>query len=263
MSDKSEKNKCELTKPFFTTFVEPHIAVSLSTECIASLFITDYKVTDFYRDHPPQYAHLSPKVIFLSESPQFASLVSHEAINEVVKKEKEFVSHKSAESANGCKEPGDYLLKSAMTLSHASSVAIVTWSRTGIAVKVSDRQLAAVAGIAKVFAAQDKEVTVLTTESNAAEWQTLLAKCEAEQIILKSIPVISVTMAASHWSRDVRLTLCEVFNDLGPSFHSTSLNSVVLVNEQGENYNMLHVCHHHVSRFRLLVRAPIASSCFC
>ena len=196
-------------------------------------------MTDFYRDHPRQYAHLSPKVIFLSESPQFASLVSDEAINEVVKKEKEFISHKSGEFANGCEESSDYLLKSAMTLSHASSVAIVTWSQTGIAVEVSDRQLAAVAGIAKVLAAQEKEVTVLTTEFNAAEWQTLLAKCEAEQIILKSIPVISVTMTPFHWSRDVRLTLCEVFNDLGPSFHSTSLNSVVLVNEQGESLDHL------------------------
>ena len=196
-------------------------------------------MTDFYRDHPRQYAHLSPKVIFLSESPQFASLVSDEAINEVETKEKEFISHNSGEFANGCEESSDYLLKSAMTLSHASSVAIVTWSRTGIAVEVSDRQLAAVAGIAKVLAAQEKEVTVLTTESNAAEWQTLLAKCEAEQIILKSIPVISATMTPFHWSCDVRLTLCEVFNDLGPSFHSTSLNSVVLVNEQGESLDHL------------------------
>ena len=191
-------------------------------------------MTDFYRDHPPQYAHLSSKVIFLSESPQFASLVSDEAINEVVKKKKEYISHKCSESGNGCKEPGDYLLKSAMTLSHASSVAIVTWSR-----KVSHRQLAAVAGIAKVLVAQEKEVTVLTTESNTAEWEKLLAKCEAEQIILKSIPVISVTIMPTHWSRDVQLALCEVFSNLGPSFHSTSLNSVVLVNDQGESLDRL------------------------
>lgn len=192
-------------------------------------------MTDFYRDHPPQYALLSPKVIFLSESPLFASLVSDEAINEVVKKEKEFISLKSGEFANGCKEAGDYFLKSAMMLSHASSVAIVTWSRKRIAVEVSDRQLAAVAGIAKLLVAQEKEVTVLTTESNTAEWQKLLAKCEAEQIILKSIPVISVTITPTHWSREVHLTLCEVLNDLGPSFHSATLNSVVLVNEQGES----------------------------
>ena len=222
------------TTPFSTTFAEPHIAVCLSSECVRSLFITDCKVTDFYRDHPPHYAHLSPKVIFLSESPQFASLVSNEAINEVVKKEKEFISHISSESANGCKEPGHYLLKSAMTLSHASSVAMVTWSR-----KVSDRQLAAVAGIAKLLVAQEKEVTVLTTESNTAEWEKLLAKCEAKQIVLKSIPVISATITPTHWSRDVHLALCEVFNNLGPSFHSTSLNSVVLVNEQGESLDRL------------------------
>ena len=221
-----------------TTFVELHIAVSLSPECVGSLFITDYKVIDFYRDHSPQDAHLSPKVIFLSESPQFASLVSCEAINEVVKKEKEFISHKSGEFANGCKEAGDYLLKSAMMLSHASSIAIVTWSR-----KVSDRQLAAVAGITKVLVAQEKEVTVLTTESNTAVWQKLLAKCEAEQIILKSTPVISVTTTPTHWSRDVHLTLCEVLNNLEPSFLSTSLNSVVLVNEQGESLDHLILSH--------------------
>ena len=220
---------------FFTTFLEPQIAVSLSPECVGSLFITDYKVTDFYKDHPPQHAPLSPKVIFLSESPQFASLVSQEAINEVVKKENEFISLKSAELTNGCKEPGDYLLKSAMTLSHASSVAIVTWSQKGIAVDISERQLAAVASIVKVLVAQEKEIAVLTTESNAAEWQKLLAKCEAEQIIPKSIPVLSVNTTPTRWSRDVHLTLREILEGLGPSFHSTSLNSVVLVNEQGES----------------------------
>lgn len=141
-----------------------------------------------------------------------------------------------------------------MTLSHASSVAIVTWSRSGIAVDVSDWQLAAVASIVKVLVAQEKEVTVLTTESNAAEWQKLLAKCEAEKILLKSIPVISGTMRPTHWSRDVHLTLREILEGLGPSFHSTSLNSVVLVNEQGESfrssavtcYNILHDFHHRI-----------------
>ena len=210
------------------------MAVSLSKECVNSLFITDYKVTDFYKDHPPQHAYLSPKVIFLSESPLFASLVSQEVINEVVKKEKEFILHKSAEFANGGKEPGDYLLKSAMTLSHALSVAIVTWSRKGIAVEVSDKQFAAVSSISKVLVAQEKEITVLTAESNAAEWQKLLAKCEAERILLKSIPVMSVTMTPTDWSRDVHFIIREVLDGLGPSFHSSSLNSVVLVNEQGE-----------------------------
>ena len=194
---------------------------------------------DFYKDHPPQHAHLSPKVIFLSDSPQFASLVSQEAINEVVKKEKEFISLKSAEFANGCKEPGDYLLKSAMTLSHASSVAIVTLARRGIAVEVSDKQLAAVASIAKVLLAQEKEITVLTGESNAAEWQNLLAKCKAEQILLKSIPVMTVTMTPTLFSRDVHWTLRKLLEGLGPSFHSTSLNSAVLVNEQGESLDHL------------------------
>lgn len=178
-------------------------------------------------------------MIFLSESPQFASLVSQETINEVVKKEKEFILCNSAEFTYGRKEPGDYLLKSAMALSHASSVAIVTWSREGIAVKVSDKQLAAVASIAKVLVAQEKEITILTSETNAADWQKLLAKCEADKILLKSIPVMSVTMTSSNWSRDVHLTLYEVIHDLGPRFYSTSLNSVVLVNEQGASLDHL------------------------
>lgn len=163
--------------------------------------------------------------------------MSQETINEVVKKEKEFILCKSAEFAHGRKEPGDYLLKSAMALSHASSVAIVTWSRKGIAVKVSDKQLAAVASIAKVLVAQEKEITVLTSQTNATDWQKLLAKCEADKI--KSIPVRSVTMTPSNWSRDVHLTLREAIHDLGPSFYSTSLNSVVFVNEQGASLDHL------------------------
>ena len=165
--------------------------------------------------------------------------MSQETINEVVKKEKEFILCKSAEFTYGRKETGDYLLKSAMALSHASSVAIVTWSREGIAVKVSDKQLAAVASIAKVLVAQEKEITILTSETNAADWQKLLAKCEADNILLKSIPVRSVTMTSSNWSRDVHLTLRKVIHDLGPRFYSTSLNSVVLVNEQGASLDHL------------------------
>lgn len=174
-------------------------------------------------------------MIFLSESPQFASLVSQKTINEVVKKEKEFILCKSAEFAHGRKKPGDYLLKSAMALSHASSVAIVTWSRKGIAVKVSEKQLAAVASIAKVLVAQEKEITVLTSQTNATDWQKLLVKCEADKILLKSTQVRSVTTT----SRDVHLTLREAIHDLAPSFYSTSLNSVVLVNEQGASLDHL------------------------
>ncbi|KAL9950321.1 hypothetical protein ACROYT_G042805 [Oculina patagonica] len=67
---------------------KPHIAVSFSPRCVGSLFITDHKVTDYYKEHSPQHADLSPKVIFLSESPQFASLVSKEAVNQIVERRK-------------------------------------------------------------------------------------------------------------------------------------------------------------------------------
>lgn len=209
----------------------------MSPRCVGSLFITDHKVTDYYKEHSPQHADLSPKVIFLSESPQFASLVSKEAINQIEKNENEFTSHKHEESTNGCKEPGDYLLKSAMSLSHASSVVIVTWPRKENAVEVSEREFAAVTCIVKALLAQEKEIRVLVAEGNASKWQKFLAKCEAEEIFTKRIPVMSVAMTTSDWSRDVCSAMHKVVDYLGPSFRSTILNSVIFVNEQGENLN--------------------------
>ena len=69
--------------------------------------------------------HLSPKVVFLSELPQFASLASQQAIDQITAKRNELI-WQIQESTNGDVQPTDSLLKSAMFLSHASSGAIVT-----------------------------------------------------------------------------------------------------------------------------------------
>ena len=111
---------------------------------------------------------LSPKVVFLSESPQFASLASQQAIDQITAKRNELISQ-IQESTDGVVQPTDSLLKSAMFLSHASSVAIVTEG-----VKV--RQLEAVVCLAKALLAQEKEVTILTSESIVSEWRAFLNK---------------------------------------------------------------------------------------
>lgn len=178
-------------------------------------------------------------MIFLSESPQFASLVSQEAITQIADKVNKLTSHKHKESTNGCKERVDNLLKLAMTLSHASSVAVVTWPRKENALETSDIQFAAVVCIVKSLLAQEKEITILVAESNVAGWQRFLVKCEAEKFFPKRIPVMSVAMTVNDWSRDVRSAMHEVIDYLGPSFRSTSLNSVIFVNEQGKNLNWL------------------------
>ena len=183
-------------------------------------------------------------MIFLSESPQFASLVSQESINEIAKIEREFASNKAAVSSNGLKEQDDQLLKSAMTLSHASFVAIVTWSPQENAVKVSGRRLTAVACIVKALLARDKEITILAEENSVEEWQTFLAECESENIIPKSLPVTSVIMAADYWSRDVCSTMAKVVDYLGSRFSSSSLNSMIFLNEQGQD-NTTYFPHHH------------------
>ncbi|KAL9950322.1 hypothetical protein ACROYT_G042806 [Oculina patagonica] len=120
-----------------------------------------------------------------------------------------------------------------MSLSHASSVVIVTWPRKENAVEVSEREFAAVTCIVKALLAQEKEIRVLVAEGNASKWQKFLAKCEAEEIFTKRIPVMSVAMTTSDWSRDVCSAMHKVVDYLGPSFRSTILNSVIFVNEQG------------------------------
>ena len=196
--------------------------MTLSPECGAgSIFITDRLVTDYYEEHQAQQQqqHLSPRVFFLSESPQFASLVSQEAVDEITTKQNEFKSHNAAESTNDVKSPDDRLLKSAMSLSHASSVAIAT-------VGVSKKQFATVVCIAKALLARGKEVTILTTENFVPEWKTFLAKCEATEVLLKCVTVTSLDVSS-------------VVHNLGPRFYSTSLNSVVIVNEEGERQTLV------------------------
>ena len=203
-----------LSGSLYSFSIEPGIAVTLSPRCVSSLFIADLLVTDCSKQHQAQeQQHLSPRVIFLSESPQFASLVSQEAVDKITAKQNEFKSHNAAESTNDVKSPDDRLLKSAMSLSHASSVAIVT-------VGVSKKQFAAVVYIAKALLAREKEITIIAPENSVPEWKAFLAKCEATEVPLKCIPVTSPgTGSAVH--------------SLGPRFYSTSLNSVVIVNEEG------------------------------
>ena len=152
-------------------------------------------------------------MVFLSESPQFASLVSQEAIDQITKKQSE--SHQPADSENGVKIPDDCLLKSAMTLSHAPSVAIIT---TG----VSEKQFAAVACVAKALFAQEKEITILAAENVVSEWKAFVAKCKTEEVVMKCIPVTSFGTPS-------------VFDGLEPRFYSTSLSAMVILNEEGKN----------------------------
>ena len=164
------------------------------------------------RKKESQQNHLSPKVVFLSESPQFASLVSQQAIDQITAKRNELISQMQ-ESTDGVMQPTDSLLKSAMFLSHASSVAIVTEG-------VKMRQLEAVVCLAKALLAQEKEITILTSESIVSEWRAFLNKCEAKGILQKCISVTSLKAHA-------------VIQSLGPRFFSSSLNSVVTVNKEG------------------------------
>lgn len=200
--------------PVIIFLLEPRIAVTLSPRCVGSLFITDLRVVECYekRKKESQQRHLSPKVVFLSESPQFASLVSQQAIDQITAKQNELLS-KIQESTDGFVQPTDFLLKTAMSLSHASSVAIVTEG-------VNEKQFEAVVCLAKAFLAQKKEVAILTSESVVSEWRAFLNKCEAKGILQKCISVISLKPHA-------------VVQSLGPRFFSSSLNLVVTVNKEG------------------------------
>lgn len=212
---------------------KPRVAVSLSMKCPGSLFITDCLVTEYLQQHPSELASLSPEVIFLSESPQFASLVSQQAMDEIVNKENEFTSIKPNVSTNGFQERNDKLLKSALALSHASYVAIVTLPPQEEAKQVSGRQLSAVVCIVKALLAQDKEITILTQKNAVAEWETFLAECESQNIVLKSVPVVPIAGKTSDWPRDVCSVMAMVVDNLGLRFSSSSLNSMVFVSEQG------------------------------
>ena len=180
--------------------------------CVGSLFITDLRVTDCDKEHQAKQHHLSPKVVFLSQSPQFASLVSQEAIDQIIKKQNE--SHKTADSENGIKIPDDCVLKSAMAISHAPSVAII------VTAGASEKQFTAVACIAKALFAQEKEITILAAENVVSEWKAFVAKCETEEVVMRCTPVTSFGATSE-------------FDGLKPRFYSTSLNSMVIVNEGG------------------------------
>ena len=74
--------------------------------------------------------------------------------------------------------------------------------------------------LAKALLAQEKEITILTSESIVSEWRAFLNKCEAKGILQKCISVTSLKADA-------------VVQSLGPRFFSSSLSSVVTVNKEG------------------------------
>ena len=58
-------------------------AIGLGPETNQCVFVTDHKVDDFFKVHPPEHVSLKPRVLFLSEEPILGSLLSEKAMEQI------------------------------------------------------------------------------------------------------------------------------------------------------------------------------------
>lgn len=144
---------------------------------------------DFFKMHPPKHGLLRPRVLFISEKPVFASLISDKALEQIQELEmKYFIQKNSPNAEYGLKEKtANALAKAAMTLSHAFSVAIVTADESA-----SKDSLSVLSIIKAVAAKKEKEVTLLVPEGRVEEWQGIISRCVEKGKLREAVRIVQL-----------------------------------------------------------------------
>ena len=161
--------------------------ISLSPTANCCNFITDLSNEAFNKMHTPKSGFFQTRVAFICEQPVYGSLISDKAM-ELIKQLERLDKHdalKPVIEVNGKPdEPVDSLVKAAMRLSHASSVAIVTLD------DISSKEGISVLSIIKsLVATQTKDVVVLVPEGKYPEWRNAISSCVDLKILKKPVSV--------------------------------------------------------------------------
>ena len=158
-------------------------AIGLGPETNQCVFVTDHKVGDFFKLHPPEHASLKPRVVFISEEPVFGSLISDKALDQI------HVLEMTAQpdSAKTGPETSNSLAKAAMTLSHASAIAVVA---------LDDRNSSDSLNLLPILKASvapgDKKVVLMVPESKMTTWEEIMNRFIDQGILRDSVRVVQL-----------------------------------------------------------------------
>ncbi|KAL9967571.1 hypothetical protein ACROYT_G025826 [Oculina patagonica] len=158
-------------------------AIGLGPETNQCVFVTDHKVGDFFKAHPPEHAFLKPRVLFISEEPAFGSLLSDKALEQIHELEKTAQPDPSKVGP----ETSESLAKAAMTLNHASTIAVVAFDE-----RVSSDNLNVLPIIKASMATGDKKVVVVVPEGKGAAWEGIIDPFINQGIIRDSVRIVQL-----------------------------------------------------------------------
>ena len=158
------------------------LAIGIGPKTNGCMFITDHKLADFFKAHPPEHSSLKPRVIYISKEPVFGSIISYKALEEVQELEKatnqeslkvmDFVKRESAVS----------LAEAAMILNHASSIAVFAFDE-----QLSEDSFNVLSIIKAAMATRSKKVVLLVPESKVAKWKEIISCCFDRGILRESV----------------------------------------------------------------------------
>lgn len=166
--------------------------------CTGAIFITDRLTQEYIQTHPPERETLNPKVVFLTEAPLFASLVSDQALKQIQ------MLQASDETTSPLSDHVDALSSTALRLSHAPSVAIVTSSPRdpGLSVK----ELCFVLSLTKALLALGKDVVLIAADDDdVSTWKEFIERSAEEGILNRHAQIIQVPHEKSRDSLYARI----------------------------------------------------------
>ena len=168
------------------------LAIGIGPKTNGCMFITDHKLADFFKAHPPEHSSLKPRVIFISEKPAFGSLISGKALEKVQELGKA-TNQESPKVINGVKREATVsLAEAAMILSHASSIAVVAFDE-----QLSEDSLNVLSIIKAAMATRDKKVVLLVPKSKVAKWKEIISRCFDRGILRESVRIFQLETVES------------------------------------------------------------------
>ena len=181
--------------------------ISLSPTANCANYITDLNNEDFNKMQASKNAFLQPRVVFISERFVFGSLLSEKALKAIQDLEK--LDKQDWLKADKQVDSDRSLVKAALRLSHASSVAIVTLS------DVSTRESFSVLSIIKaVVATENKEVNLLVPEEKYTEWTNAINHCVDLRLLKKPVPITKIKARDINSKTEVLQISCRMLSTM-------------------------------------------------
>ena len=211
--------------------------ISLSPTANCCIFITDLRNEAFNMMQTPKSACFQTRAVFICEQPVLGSLISDKSM-ELIQQLEALVKHHALKQVieevnDKPNEPVDSLVKAAMRLSHASSIAIVTMD------DISTKKGFSVLSLIKsLMATQTKDVVLFVPEDKYPEWTNAISSCVGLKIIKKPVRVSTIEKCGGSSKDDILKILRPVLSTLDvikpDGEHLRKFTALVGCNKEGK-----------------------------